>query len=109
MDLWQTLTWLFHVLLILPVSAFDDNNPNDVNNKDVNNPDLKKGDAKMPKYDHAVCRELGFSSALLCSTCEKLQLFGLSLLFQDCRLCCQEEDKMVSSGSFRAVLQLCFQ
>ncbi|KAL8178360.1 UNVERIFIED_CONTAM: hypothetical protein K2H54_043453 [Gekko kuhli] len=37
------------------------------------------------------CRELGFSSNLLCSSCDLLSQFGLSELDPFCRKCCQEE------------------
>uniref|UniRef100_A0A670IHU4 Selenoprotein F n=1 Tax=Podarcis muralis TaxID=64176 RepID=A0A670IHU4_PODMU len=37
------------------------------------------------------CRELGFSSNLLCSSCDLLSQFGLSQLDPFCRKCCQEE------------------
>ncbi|KAJ7332530.1 hypothetical protein JRQ81_014710 [Phrynocephalus forsythii] len=37
------------------------------------------------------CRELGFSSNLLCSSCDLLGQFGLNQLDPFCRKCCQEE------------------
>uniref|UniRef100_A0ACB8F3D3 Uncharacterized protein n=1 Tax=Sphaerodactylus townsendi TaxID=933632 RepID=A0ACB8F3D3_9SAUR len=37
------------------------------------------------------CRELGFSSNLLCSSCDLLSQFGLSELDPFCKKCCQEE------------------
>lgn len=40
------------------------------------------------------CRELGFSSNLLCSSCDLLGEFSLNKLQPDCRHCCQEEAQM---------------
>ncbi|CAM4602766.1 unnamed protein product [Lepidochelys olivacea] len=37
------------------------------------------------------CRELGFSSNLLCSSCNLLGQFSLNQLDPFCRECCQEE------------------
>uniref|UniRef100_A0A4W4H8T1 Selenoprotein F n=1 Tax=Electrophorus electricus TaxID=8005 RepID=A0A4W4H8T1_ELEEL len=37
------------------------------------------------------CRELGFSSNLLCSSCDLLGQFSLTQLEPFCRQCCQEE------------------
>uniref|UniRef100_A0A8C5RNL2 Selenoprotein F n=1 Tax=Laticauda laticaudata TaxID=8630 RepID=A0A8C5RNL2_LATLA len=37
------------------------------------------------------CRDLGFSSNLLCSSCDLLGQFGLNQLDPFCRKCCQEE------------------
>ncbi|KAF3699137.1 Selenoprotein F [Channa argus] len=40
------------------------------------------------------CRELGFSSNLLCSSCDLLGEFSLNKLQPDCRHCCQQEAQM---------------
>uniref|UniRef100_W5MCU7 Selenoprotein F n=1 Tax=Lepisosteus oculatus TaxID=7918 RepID=W5MCU7_LEPOC len=40
------------------------------------------------------CRELGFSSNLLCSSCDLLGQFSLSQLDPFCRQCCQEEAQL---------------
>lgn len=40
------------------------------------------------------CRELGFSSNLLCSSCDLLGEFSLTKLQPDCRQCCQQEAQM---------------
>ncbi|NXS07640.1 SEP15 protein, partial [Neodrepanis coruscans] len=49
------------------------------------------------------CRELGFSSNLLCSSCSLLGQFNLNQLDPFCRECCQEEAQLetrkVSFGS----------
>ncbi|KAK3591468.1 hypothetical protein CHS0354_033466 [Potamilus streckersoni] len=37
------------------------------------------------------CRELGFSSNLLCSSCNDLDQFRLSTLKEDCLKCCEED------------------
>ncbi|KAJ8270174.1 hypothetical protein GJAV_G00111170 [Gymnothorax javanicus] len=42
------------------------------------------------------CRDLGFSSNLLCSSCDLLGLFSLSQLDPLCRQCCQEEAQLES-------------
>ncbi|CAG5896944.1 unnamed protein product [Menidia menidia] len=40
------------------------------------------------------CRELGFSSNLLCSSCDLLGEFSLIKLQPNCRQCCQQEAQM---------------
>ncbi|NWS41164.1 SEP15 protein, partial [Probosciger aterrimus] len=40
------------------------------------------------------CRELGFSSNLLCSSCSLLGQFNLNQLDPFCRQCCQEEAQL---------------
>lgn len=42
------------------------------------------------------CRELGFSSNLLCSSCDLLGQFSLSPIEPFCRQCCQEEAQLES-------------
>uniref|UniRef100_A0A3B5LGA1 Selenoprotein F n=1 Tax=Xiphophorus couchianus TaxID=32473 RepID=A0A3B5LGA1_9TELE len=42
------------------------------------------------------CRELGFSSNLLCSSCDLLGEFSLTKLQPVCRQCCQQEAQMES-------------
>ncbi|ROL44737.1 Selenoprotein F [Anabarilius grahami] len=42
------------------------------------------------------CRELGFSSNLLCSSCDLLGQFSLNQLDLPCRQCCQEEAQLES-------------
>lgn len=37
------------------------------------------------------CVELGFSSSLLCSSCDELRQFSLNALEDDCKKCCQTE------------------
>uniref|UniRef100_A0A8C6UR58 Selenoprotein F n=1 Tax=Neogobius melanostomus TaxID=47308 RepID=A0A8C6UR58_9GOBI len=52
------------------------------------------------------CREIGFSSNLLCSGCELLGEFSLDTLMPDCRRCCQQEAQLegrkVSDWTFTA-------
>uniref|UniRef100_A0A8C0MZM3 Selenoprotein F n=1 Tax=Canis lupus familiaris TaxID=9615 RepID=A0A8C0MZM3_CANLF len=43
------------------------------------------------EFSSEACRELGFSSNLLCSSCDLLGQFNLLQLDPDCRRCCQEE------------------
>ncbi|KAL3872221.1 hypothetical protein ACJMK2_040159 [Sinanodonta woodiana] len=55
------------------------------------------------------CRELGFSSNLLCSSCNDLDNFRLSTLKEDCLKCCEED---ISAGNALRVypyaeLQVC--
>lgn len=40
------------------------------------------------------CRELGFSTNLLCSSCDLLGEFSLTKLQPDCQQCCQQEAQM---------------
>ncbi|KAJ0012175.1 hypothetical protein NQD34_013150 [Periophthalmus magnuspinnatus] len=40
------------------------------------------------------CREIGFSSNLLCSGCDLLGEFSLNALQPDCRRCCQQEAQL---------------
>ncbi|GAA6087568.1 selenoprotein F, partial [Tachysurus ichikawai] len=42
------------------------------------------------------CRDLGFSSNLLCSSCELLGQFSMTQLEPFCRQCCQEEAQFES-------------
>ncbi|KAI2667512.1 Selenoprotein F [Labeo rohita] len=42
------------------------------------------------------CREMGFSSNLLCSSCDLLGQFSLGQLDLPCRQCCQEEAQLES-------------
>ena len=39
------------------------------------------------------CRELGFSSNLLCSSCDELKRFKLDAIEEECRQCCQQSAK----------------
>ncbi|OBS72003.1 hypothetical protein A6R68_13420 [Neotoma lepida] len=43
------------------------------------------------EFSSEACRELGFSSNLLCSSCDLLGQFNLLQLDPACRGCCQEE------------------
>uniref|UniRef100_A0A8D0KFQ4 Selenoprotein F n=1 Tax=Salvator merianae TaxID=96440 RepID=A0A8D0KFQ4_SALMN len=54
------------------------------------------------------CRELGFSSNLLCSSCDLLSQFGLSQLDPFCRKCCQEEAQSETRKLYSgAILEVC--
>lgn len=54
------------------------------------------------------CRELGFSSNLLCSSCDLLGQFGLNGMELFCMQCCQEEAKFESKKLYAgAVLEVC--
>uniref|UniRef100_A0A672JRJ2 Selenoprotein F n=1 Tax=Sinocyclocheilus grahami TaxID=75366 RepID=A0A672JRJ2_SINGR len=46
------------------------------------------------------CREMGFSSNLLCSSCDLLGQFSLGQLDLPCRQCCQEEGVFLVAASF---------
>ncbi|XP_016128858.1 15 kDa selenoprotein-like [Sinocyclocheilus grahami] len=55
------------------------------------------------------CREMGFSSNLLCSSCDLLGQFSLGQLDLPCRQCCQEEAQLDLKGVFLvAAVQLLF-
>ena len=43
------------------------------------------------------CRQLGFSSNLLCGSCNDLKQFKLDILVDNCRSCC-EKDKAENEG-----------
>ena len=43
------------------------------------------------------CRRLGFSSNLLCGSCNDLKQFKLDILVDNCRSCC-EKDKAENEG-----------
>ncbi|OCT82885.1 hypothetical protein XELAEV_18025420mg [Xenopus laevis] len=47
------------------------------------------------------CRDLGFSSNLLCSSCDLLGQFGLNEVNSFCRQCCQEEVHLESKKYVR--------
>ena len=38
------------------------------------------------------CRELGFTSSLLCSSCDELKRFKLDAIEAECRECCHQSD-----------------
>uniref|UniRef100_A0A8C9AR80 Selenoprotein F n=1 Tax=Prolemur simus TaxID=1328070 RepID=A0A8C9AR80_PROSS len=60
------------------------------------------------EFSSEACRELGFSSNLLCSSCDLLGQFNLLQLDPDCRGCCQEEaqfeTKKLYAGAILEVL-----
>uniref|UniRef100_A0A8C5DFR3 Selenoprotein F n=1 Tax=Gouania willdenowi TaxID=441366 RepID=A0A8C5DFR3_GOUWI len=54
------------------------------------------------------CRELGFSSNLLCSSCDLLGEFSLSKLQPTCGQCCQQEALMEARKLYAgAILEVC--
>uniref|UniRef100_A0A8C7I3D3 Selenoprotein F n=2 Tax=Oncorhynchus TaxID=8016 RepID=A0A8C7I3D3_ONCKI len=54
------------------------------------------------------CRELGFSSNLLCSSCDLLGEFSLSSIQPVCKQCCQQEVHMESRKLYPgAILEVC--
>uniref|UniRef100_A0A8C5R6T0 Selenoprotein F n=1 Tax=Leptobrachium leishanense TaxID=445787 RepID=A0A8C5R6T0_9ANUR len=55
-----------------------------------------------------VCRDVGFSSNLLCSSCDLLGPFGLNEVSASCRQCCQEEAQLESIKRYAgAILEVC--
>uniref|UniRef100_A0A4W5NNE3 Selenoprotein F n=1 Tax=Hucho hucho TaxID=62062 RepID=A0A4W5NNE3_9TELE len=55
------------------------------------------------------CRELGFSSNLLCSSCDLLGEFSLSSIQPVCKQCCQQEAHMESRKLYPgAILEVSF-
>ncbi|KAI3375119.1 hypothetical protein L3Q82_021647 [Scortum barcoo] len=55
---------------------------------------LKTLSAYGAEVSSEACRELGFSSNLLCSSCDLLGEFSLTKLQPECRQCCQQEAQM---------------
>uniref|UniRef100_H2LJA7 Selenoprotein F n=1 Tax=Oryzias latipes TaxID=8090 RepID=H2LJA7_ORYLA len=54
------------------------------------------------------CRDLGFSSNLLCSSCDLLGEFSLTKLQPDCGRCCQQEAQMEGRKLYPgAILEVC--
>ncbi|KAG9483186.1 hypothetical protein GDO78_009242 [Eleutherodactylus coqui] len=54
------------------------------------------------------CRDLGFSSNLLCSSCDSLGQFGLHGIEPVCRQCCQEEARLELRKMYAgAILEVC--
>ncbi|KAG8555781.1 hypothetical protein GDO81_017811 [Engystomops pustulosus] len=54
------------------------------------------------------CRDVGFSSNLLCSSCDQLGQFGLNPIEPFCRQCCQEEAHLESRKMYAgAILEVC--
>uniref|UniRef100_A0A8C2L5E8 Selenoprotein F n=2 Tax=Cyprinus carpio TaxID=7962 RepID=A0A8C2L5E8_CYPCA len=54
------------------------------------------------------CREMGFSSNLLCSSCDLLGQFSLGQLDLPCRQCCQMEAQLESRKLYPgAILEVC--
>ena len=46
------------------------------------------------------CRKLGFSSNLLCGSCNDLKQFKLDILVENCRSCC-EKDQAENEGKVK--------
>nr|KAF6506004.1 hypothetical protein HJG63_007868 [Rousettus aegyptiacus] len=60
------------------------------------------------EFSSEACSELGFSSNLLCSSCDLLGQFNLLQLDPDCRGCCQEEAQFeTKKHSFIIPVQEC--
>jgi hypothetical protein len=60
------------------------------------------------EFSSEACRELGFSSNLLCSSCDCLEQFNLLYLDPDCRGCCQEEAHFETKNLYAgAILEVC--
>uniref|UniRef100_A0A4W2CXN1 Selenoprotein F n=1 Tax=Bos indicus x Bos taurus TaxID=30522 RepID=A0A4W2CXN1_BOBOX len=60
------------------------------------------------EFSSESCRELGFSSNLLCSSCDLLGQFNLLQLDPDCRGCCQEEAQFETKKLYAgAILEVC--
>lgn len=60
------------------------------------------------EFSSEACRELGFSSNLLCSSCDLLGQFNLLQLDPDCRGCCQEEAQLETKKLYAgAILEVC--
>uniref|UniRef100_A0A9J8BH53 Selenoprotein F n=1 Tax=Cyprinus carpio carpio TaxID=630221 RepID=A0A9J8BH53_CYPCA len=55
------------------------------------------------------CREMGFSSNLLCSSCDLLGQFSLGQLDLPCRQCCQEEAQLESRKLYPGAILEVFQ
>lgn len=54
------------------------------------------------------CRDLGFSSNLLCTSCDLLGQFQLNGIETPCRQCCQEEARFESRKMYAgAILEVC--
>ncbi|MCJ8740432.1 hypothetical protein PDJAM_G00059090 [Pangasius djambal] len=64
--------------------------------------------ARGAELSSEACRELGFSSNLLCSSCDSLSQFSLTQLEPFCRRCCQEEAQLESRKLYPgAILEVC--
>lgn len=60
------------------------------------------------EFSSEACRELGYSSNLLCSSCDLLGQFSLLQLEPDCKGCCQEEAQFESKKLYAgAILEVC--
>ena len=54
------------------------------------------------------CRSLGFTSNLVCSTCDELPQFKLQALVENCNGCCQaDQNETVVEKYASAVLEVC--
>jgi hypothetical protein len=54
------------------------------------------------------CYDLGFSSNLLCSSCDDLKQFSLEKLQDSCRSCCQKEDEKISIAKVLLYWPICY-
>lgn len=55
----------------------------------------------MTKLSPEECRKLGFSSSLLCGSCNDLKQFKLDILVENCKSCC-EKDQAENEGKVNA-------
>uniref|UniRef100_A0A1A7Z3D5 Selenoprotein F n=1 Tax=Iconisemion striatum TaxID=60296 RepID=A0A1A7Z3D5_9TELE len=68
---------------------------------------LKTLSAYGAEVSSEACRELGFSSNLLCSSCDLLGEFSLTKLQPTCQQCCQQEAQMEARKLYAgAILEL---
>ncbi|XP_031633206.1 selenoprotein F [Contarinia nasturtii] len=60
-------------------------------------------------FSSADCRQLGFIKPhLMCSSCDKLETFGLSELKEHCQECCEKDDVSSITKRFpKAILEVC--
>lgn len=63
--------------------------------------------AQLEVLPAGICVERGFSSNLLCSSCDKLTEFGLTTLVEDCQSCCLKDADTEQKTYAKAVLEVC--
>ncbi|ALC43913.1 CG7484 [Drosophila busckii] len=61
------------------------------------------------EFTAADCRELGFiKSQLMCSTCDKLDDFGLETIKPQCKQCCTQDVQPAAKRTYaKAILEVC--
>jgi len=72
-------------------------------------PLLSMLEVSLAKMSPEQCGDLGFSSNLLCNSCDELKQFKLDALIHDCNNCCEQgkEEEAATATYASATLKVC--